>query len=176
MKVLIAFVTKAGSTREIAEAIAQPFRAEGFGVDVRELRDIRDIAGYDAIVLGGPIYFDKIMPEVVQFATKWRAALASVPVAYFIVGGTLKDDTPAIRQVARAALLPLEALKEPVEVGLFAGKVDSRSVGLLYRLMLKVKKAPDGDWRDWDAIGAWGTTVACRMAELLKVSRVAATV
>ncbi len=82
MRVLIAYATKSGSTREIAEAVARAFQSKGFGADVRELRDIQDIAGYDAVVLGGPIYLDKIMPEVMHFATKWRTALATVPLGH----------------------------------------------------------------------------------------------
>jgi hypothetical protein len=50
--------------------------------------------------------------------------LAVVPVAYFIQRDRLRNDTPANRQIALGYLASLRAVREPVSMGLFAGRRD----------------------------------------------------
>jgi menaquinone-dependent protoporphyrinogen oxidase len=55
--VLVAYATKNGSTREVAESIAATLREPVDNVDVLPAGQIRDsITGRDLVVLGAPIY------------------------------------------------------------------------------------------------------------------------
>ena len=50
MSVLVAYASKRGATRQIAERIAETLRAAGLEVDVRSIRDTGEVADYDAFV------------------------------------------------------------------------------------------------------------------------------
>jgi len=53
----------------------------------------------------------------------------------------------------------VRALVEPVDIGLFAGALDKGKLSPVILLMLTKKGFPEGDWRDWDAVRAWGERV-----------------
>jgi menaquinone-dependent protoporphyrinogen oxidase len=162
--ILVAHASRAGSTAEVAEVVGQVLREGGAEVEVRPVADAHSLAGYDALVLGSAIWVGKPLPEALRFATAQRQALADLPVAYFILCDTLREDTPANRATARAYVTPLEQLKQPLSLGLFAGKKDFSTVHPLLRWLLKhVMKLPEGDWRDWDQIRAWAAALAPRL-------------
>jgi menaquinone-dependent protoporphyrinogen oxidase len=54
--VLVAYATRSGSTREIAEVIAATLREHGLEVDLKPARDVRTLEGYRAVVLGAPLF------------------------------------------------------------------------------------------------------------------------
>ncbi|NNJ47912.1 MAG: flavodoxin, partial [Acidimicrobiia bacterium] len=58
----------------------------------------------------------------------------------------------------------LSAVNSTVHM-LFAGKLDKETLGFAERAITKALKAPDGDFRDWDAISAWATAIASELAE-----------
>ena len=57
-----------------------------------------------------------------------------------------------------------ELARMPLDVGFFAGVMDYSKLPVVLRLMMKVMKAPQGDFRDWEAIRAWAAQVHARMA------------
>ena len=87
--VLVAYGTKSGSTAEVAEAIGQAMAGAGVSVDVHVASDVRSIAGYDAVVLGGPQVSSVWHPEAIDFLHRLHTELAGKPVAYFITSMTL---------------------------------------------------------------------------------------
>jgi hypothetical protein len=90
--------------------------------------------------------------------------LAQRPLAYFILCDTLREYTPANRQIALGYVDPLRKLKEPVSVGLFAGRRDFGTVHPLLRwLMMRLLRLAEGDWRDWQQIRSWATALAPRL-------------
>ena len=54
-RALLVYATRHGSTREIADAVADELRAAFGQVDVREAAAAPPPAGYDAVVVGGPM-------------------------------------------------------------------------------------------------------------------------
>ncbi len=158
-KMLVAYATRTGTTGEVAEAIGEVLEENGAVVDVRNVKDVDDLASYRAVVLGSAIRAGNLMPEAVKFVKANQEALRQMPVAYFVVCATLQEDTEENRQTVAAYLDPLRELVEPVEEGLFAGAIDSSKLSFPLRLILKVMKAEDGDWRDWDVIRAWAADV-----------------
>jgi hypothetical protein len=63
----------------------------------------------------------------------------------------------------RAYLDPLVAIRQPVDVGLFAGVLEGRRVNPAIRLLLKLMRAPQGDWRDWPTVRAWSAALALKL-------------
>ena len=92
--ILVAYASRAGSTAEVAETIAQVLREGGAEVDVCSVNRIRTVAGYDALVLGSAIWTGRPLPEALRFAASQRRALAELPVAYFALCEILRVDTP----------------------------------------------------------------------------------
>ena len=52
MRILVTVASKHGSTREIAETIAQELQESGLMVDLRKVGEVTLVAGYDAVILG----------------------------------------------------------------------------------------------------------------------------
>lgn len=167
MKVLVAYATFAGATAGVAEAIGQEMGAgEGTQVDVRPVKQVDGLASYDAVVVGSAIRAGQVHPQALAFLQANADALARVPVAYFVVCLTMKEPTEENRCTVAAYL---DAVREkvpavqPVDVGLFAGAMDPKTLPLVARLIMKAMKAPPGDYRDWDAIRDWARSLRARL-------------
>jgi menaquinone-dependent protoporphyrinogen oxidase len=154
-RVLISYASQCGSTGEVALAVGDVLCAAGAAVDVRRAEDVTDISGYRAVVVGSAVYMRRLMSEAVAFVEANRQALGQVPVAYFVVCGTLKEDTEENRQQAAAYLEPVRALVQPVDEGLFAGAMDFGKMSFLYQAVARVMGGSNSDWRDWEAIQGW---------------------
>lgn len=157
-RILITYGTKAGSTADIAEFIAQQFREMDADVDVLPVEQVRDVKSYCAVILGTATRIGKPLPNVVNFAKKHAHDLAPLPLAYFVVGITMREDTPEHRAQAVHVLDALVNVKRPFSEGLFAGKVDYTKIEQLWRFFVSHDRSGElreGDWRNWDAIRDW---------------------
>jgi menaquinone-dependent protoporphyrinogen oxidase len=158
-KVLVTYASKKGSTAEIAEEIGRTLsEAHGASVTVRPLVEVAEVDGYDAVIIGSAIRGDRLLPPVINFVVRHRAALSKLPVAYFVVCMTMREETEKSRRTALGFLDPLlRAVPEvePVAVGLFAGALDSRGFPPLTRAMMRLARTPRGDFRDWEVIREW---------------------
>src|SRR4030043_177459 len=158
-KLLIAYGSRCGSTSGVAEAIGQVLCEAGGAVDVRLVKDVTDLSPYQGVIVGSAIRMGKWLPEVVEFVKTHQDTLSRVPVAYFAVCLTMKDDTVENRHKALSYLDPVRKQfpqVKPADIGLFAGAVDYRKLSFAYSLILKVMGAPEGDFRNWEAIRTWG--------------------
>ena len=157
-RILVAYATAAGSTGEVAEAIGEALREGGAAVDVRRAKEVDDVSGYGAVVVGTGVRAGRPYQEALSFVEKNQQALGGLPVAYFLVCMTMGEDTEENRKEAGTFLAPvLETAPgvEPVAVGLFGGELDYGKLPLPLRLVMKAMKRPEGDVRDSEAIRAW---------------------
>lgn len=161
MKILVVVASKHGSTREIAEAIAEEMRAEKLTVDMRNLQEtaeVGDITGYDAVVLGSAIYAGSWLPEAKQFAEEHQAELSKLPVWLFS-SGPLGAGDPQPHDDPDRLTAPMGEVKAR-DHRVFVGKLDPAKLGLGEWLMAKMVKAPVGDFRDWEQVRGWARSVA----------------
>ena len=122
-RVLIAYATKMGSTAEIAQALAKELNAAGHAADAVEINELSSPAGYDAIVIGGPMYMGHMDGRVAKFVKRHSADLAKVPVAGFAVGlAAASKDAEGIAWTEKALHA---ALDEVGEVGAEGFGVDA---------------------------------------------------
>lgn len=157
--VLVAYATKYGSTREVAETVATRLRERGVEVDVRPARDIDSLDGYDAVVFGGALYFFRLIREGRRFLSRHRKALSAVPVAVFGMGPI--EDTAEQYVDARKHLdksLDKNQSISPVAVTVLGGALDPTALRFPHANPA-TRKLPPSDLRDWEAIKTWADSL-----------------
>ena len=86
MRVLVGFASRFGSTRDIANRIADAVRRDGCEVDVRPVDGISGVDRYDAVVFGSGVYDGSWTVEATELMRRHAAVLARKPVWLFSVG------------------------------------------------------------------------------------------
>jgi menaquinone-dependent protoporphyrinogen oxidase len=159
-KVLVAYATKHGSTRGIAERIGRRLESHALEVDVLDVDGVADVAAYDAFVLGSAVYIGSWRKEAVRFARKHAAAMAARP-SWLFSSGPLAE--PGVEQPKQMA--ELSAALKPRDNKVFPGALDGSTLSLPERLVISAVQAQTehqmaGDFRDWDEIDAWADGIA----------------
>ncbi len=189
-RVLLVYATRHGSTREVADAVAEALRAAGREVDERAAEDAPGPAGYDAVVVGGPMIMGWHR-QALRYLKTHRAELQSVPTALFITAASLTDTgetevdgvpivkdpwlakaprTPGKLRYRESYALPAhylgDVLKEaaplrPRTVAFFGGCLDLTTMNIFEKLfVLLAVSATPGDGRHWELIRSWGAGLA----------------
>jgi menaquinone-dependent protoporphyrinogen oxidase len=153
--ILVAYGTKHGSTREVAETVAATIARCGLEVETRPAGQVDDLSPYGGVVVGGAIYMGRWHPEAAGFLERHRRALAALPVAVFGMGPrTLKAEEVASSRAQIEKSLARVPEVEPLTIAVFGGVIDPRT------LRFPFTRLPASDARDWDAIRDWAFDVA----------------
>jgi len=161
VEVTVAVASRHHATREIAELIADELRAGGHRATVVDADDATSPMPGDAVVIGSAVYMGRWMKS----ARRLAAALATEdgrPV-YAFTSGPLGD--PLEPELPADAELLGDLAPRAVFHATFGGRLDRDGLGLRERLAAKAVKAPDGDYRDVDAIRSFGRRIAADLAE-----------
>jgi menaquinone-dependent protoporphyrinogen oxidase len=147
-----------GSTTEIGSAIARTLADAGLNVRTRDAEDDEVLAESAALVLGSPLYMGKWLGPARAIADRLAADASETRTWFFTVGPLGNPPQPADAS-------PEDDLAELIErVGeghvMFTGKLDRSQLKLRERVAVNAVKAPDGDFRDWDAIRRWAESIA----------------
>lgn len=163
-KVLVAFATMYGSTREVAEAVGAALRERGLAADVRPAREVRSLAEYGAVILGAPLAMNRWHKDALGFLSRHRQTLLQLPVAVFALGPVHDPHDEKEWQASRAQLeqeLAKSAWFKPVAVEMFGGRFDPAL--LPFPVNKLAGAAPASDIRDWRVIRAWAENLALRL-------------
>jgi menaquinone-dependent protoporphyrinogen oxidase len=159
--VLIAYASKYGSTKEIAEHIALILRREGLTVDVKDAETVSSLRLYHAVIVGSALYFDNWIASAREFLESFQDELKGKRVWLFSSGITGDGDfREMIDWYYPEALKELVEVIEPKDVALFGGKVDSEMLQLEDWLVNPGVRAKTNDYRDWIQIEAWAMEIA----------------
>lgn len=164
--VLVTYATRFGSTGRVAEDLAEALRAQGLMVEVKPVGQVDDLTPYRAVVVGGPVYMGKWLGQAARFVREHRDQLRDRPTAYFTVGMLLRSQPEAGQAEHRRAIEKVRRRVpevEPVAVGSFVGALDRSKMGFFFRLVIKLTRAEEGDFRDRAAIQEWAMGLAGRL-------------
>jgi menaquinone-dependent protoporphyrinogen oxidase len=161
----VAFGTKYGATKEIAEKIGDVLREAGLQVDVQPADRAGDVGDYGAVVLGSAVYIGQWRKEAARFLQDNEELLAKRPVWLFSSGPTSEGDAVEQTQGWRfpEKLQPVADRIGPRDIALFHGVADMDKMSFIERFMLKNMKVAPGDYRDWEVITAWAEVIACEL-------------
>lgn len=81
-KILIAYYSKTGSTKNTGEYIKNALTTNYF-VDLRDINTIKDLSEYSKIILGAPINGMQIAPQMKNFIEKNHENLRMIPTYFF---------------------------------------------------------------------------------------------
>jgi menaquinone-dependent protoporphyrinogen oxidase len=162
-KILVTYASRAGSTTEVAQEIAQVLTDTGATVDVKPVKDVRDVSGYTAVVVGSAIRMGNWLPEAVEFVRNHRAQLSQIPTAFFTVHMLNRDNSDESRQAREQYTAQVREILVPNEEIFFSGKMKYARLGFFDRAIAqsvgKATNSEEGDYRDWEAIRAWAQSL-----------------
>lgn len=86
MKILLTFVGRTKSVLDSTRLLAELFRRKGHSVDSQDLlrKEIDVLAPYDAVIIGGAMWFGKLDTELVSYLSKNEQELLLKPVYIFV--------------------------------------------------------------------------------------------
>ena len=121
---------------------------------------------YDAFVIGSGIYLGNWLKEARRFLDAHAAELARRPTWLFASGSIvgdppMADDPNALRAGLAERLVEMTHAREHK---LFAGKLDTSTLGLLEKVAVRGAHASEGDYRDWQMVDDWAAAIADELA------------
>lgn len=188
-RILVTYATFAGSTAEVARAVAEEIATHDVQVDVLAIEEVKSLEGYDGVVVGAPMIMGWHR-EAVRFLKRNRAAFARVPLAIFVLAMSLTESSE--RSVESVPVVVDEALPKPpvaaerltlrerytrlpnylrpilnatrpakpVSIGVFGGRLEyGRLPWWAILFAMLIIQAPVGDRRNWTAIRAWAASL-----------------
>ncbi len=186
-RILVTYSTMAGSTAEVAQAVAQEIVAKGAQVDVLPLSEVTSLTMYDGVVIGAPMIMGWHRAAS-SFLKKHRDELQHIPFAVFVTAITLtqtgETDVSGIPLVVDADLAKppsrrghlslreryacvsnyigpiLRAVRpaKPFSVAVFGGRLEyGRLKWWAVVFAMFIIQAPAKDRRNWTAIRGWAS-------------------
>ena len=176
MRVLVAYASKYGATREIAERIAETLGRHGLVTAVQEVSKADEPAEFDSVVIGSASYFFHWMRASSSFVRRHRETLMAMPVWLYSSGplGTKQRDDRG---------RDLRLVTEPKEIEefrlaihprghrVFFGALTPQKLGMVHRAVYKMMEnrdrslVPEGDFRNWGEIEEWAGSIAQTLKE-----------
>lgn len=180
MNVLVAFATRHGATREIAQRIASVLEQNGLQVALRPVETVDDacVERADAFVLGAAAYTGHWLAAMTNFVRRHAGVLTNRPV-YLFSSGPIGDDRYDDKGRDVVELSRPDEFDEfdeslrPRDLRVFFGVFDPartpiglmERIGALFLRLPAIRNAmPTGDFRDWPSIEAWAQEIATRLS------------
>lgn len=164
MNVLVAVASKHGATHGIADAIAEELTRLGIGAHVRNLAVSPDLTGFDAVIIGSAIYMGHVMSPAIDFVDRHAFALSGMPVWLFTSGQLGYESVVPAKESDDLTDLA-DRIGARGRIG-FTGRLASDDLSIGERIVTKAVHAPEGDFRDWQAIRAWAQDIAASLVPL----------
>lgn len=164
-QVTVVYASKHGSTHEIAEVLAEEFRAAGLEVALEDAKDVRRLEG-DALVLGSAVYMGRWRREAKHVLDRQADAIKAMPFWIFSTGPV--GDPAKETDEDERWLEPRHVVERATELGvrghvIFGGSLADPPEGMMQKAMAKDMPDEFKDRRDWDEIRSWARGVAAEL-------------
>jgi menaquinone-dependent protoporphyrinogen oxidase len=163
MTTLVAYASKRGSTKEIAETLAATLRRRGLEVSLCAVDEVDSLDPYGAVVLGSAVYMKRWRGDARHFLKKHRKALRQRPFWVFSSGpvGDPANDNPEWAE-------PPKIVEKVEELGgrghvVFGGCLASEPTGFMVKAMVEGTPKEFRDRRDWAQIRDWTHQIAASL-------------
>lgn len=165
MKVLVSAASKHGSTAGIAEAIARRLGEAGHEVTLLGPNEVAHVEQYEAFVLGSGVYAGHWLAQGKDLVHQVARHAEGRPVWLFSSGplgrpAVVDHDAVDARHLVEAVHARSHEL--------FSGALDKSVLGFAERAIVAAVRAPEGDFRDWDAIEAWAADIAGQLVPAVR--------
>jgi menaquinone-dependent protoporphyrinogen oxidase len=188
-KILIAYASMAGSTAEIAQAVAEEMTKGGVQVDVLPFSQVKNLENYTGVVLGAPMIMGWHR-KALAFLRQHRRVWGQIRLAVFVTAMSLTNTTEtsvdgipvfvderlpkvpanAARLTFReryatlsnylAPILRATRPVKPVSIAVFGGRLEyGRLPWWAVLFAMVIIQAPAGERRNWPAIRAWASNL-----------------
>jgi len=171
-RVLIAYSTTDGHTREICNRLVGIIEQQEHQVTLASLAEVVDkgLESYDTIVVGASIRYGRHRPAVVDFIERNAEVLNRKASAFFSVSVVARKPAknqphtnPYVRKLLRRIAW------RPRAVGVFAGKIDYPRYGAIDRMVIRFIMLLTGgptdpeavvEFTDWRQVEDFGNRIA----------------
>jgi menaquinone-dependent protoporphyrinogen oxidase len=166
-EVLVAYVTRSGSTGEVAEAVAKTLSEAGVRAEAKLMQDVSSISDDASVILGAALYAGHVPKEFHQVVERFQHELSNDRPWVFVLGPT--EDKPKFFVTAEEQARR-ELAKHPwlhtADVRVLGGKFDPKHLHLPFPFSLAMKlpgnpmrRIPASDIRDWEWIKSWARAI-----------------
>lgn len=161
-KVLVAYASKLGSTKEVAESIAETLRNDDIDAVAKSLDSVANVKEFDGVIVGAPINGMRWRQDAVDFIGIHQEDLREKTVAYFSLSYTVVLGRKMWKKQIEKAFDGVIKQTNPIQTASFGGRVDDELPGVVRFIFGMPKDAPS-DQRDWDQISAWARAYADKL-------------
>ena len=181
MTILLTFHTHEGQTQRIADRIACDLVDEGFDVDLLKVSDDPDPTGYQAVVVGTSVRFERHGRSTTRYLRRHSAELAGMPLALFQVSMTSARTDQ--EHVAKADQLVLRLLSRtgvhPEVIAKFAGALRYTEYGWVTKRVMRsiaeregnhTDTSRDHEYTDWDAVDRFAADIVALVSAKVATS------
>lgn len=159
-RTLIAYATKYGTTKEIAEEVQAVLAENNIESDLINLMEIGPIDAYNAVIIGSPVYMGKMLIEARDFCQKYMPFLAGKWVAIFVDGISCCPPGDNSERALFAAIDEMNNYVKPAVKKVFTGSLDLSVLTEADAQIADMVHPPVGDFRDHEAIRNWAREIA----------------
>lgn len=152
MRVLVAYGSKMGGTKGLAEMLSDELGVLGHEPEVRAASVVTDLGPYEAVIVGGALYNLRWHQDARQFVKRHRDGLQRLPVWFFSSGpldhSAVAGDIPPVRFVRKAM-----------------DQIGAHGHITFGGVMSEGGPQPAGDWRDRDQVRDWAKRISDDLVE-----------
>ena len=155
LRVLIAYATKYGITKAIAEEIQDVLTENGIESDLINVMEVGKINAYDAVILGSPVYMGKMLAEAREFCQHYRPYLMDTWLAIFVDG--ISVCTPGAKDTSSliAAIDEMYEYVRPAMKTGFSGAFSPDKLSEADAQIAGMVRPPVGDFREHEELRNW---------------------
>ncbi len=171
MTILLTFQTHNGQTKRIADRIARDLIAQGIDVQLTKVGDAPSPEGFEAVVVGAPVRFERHGRQIGSYLRRHRDVLAGAPTALFQVSLTsARTDAKHIAKADQLVQRLLDRTGAHVDVvAKFAGALRYSQYDWLTKRIMQLIAEREGhgtdisrdyEYTDWQAVDRFAAEVA----------------